>query len=261
MLQVSHRARDVHGRLCDLPMCCEQELSPFEGTKWWCFETSCGPGDVRTWLSSLAGFKDSAEYLSIKKMWNGGKVLLCCFIVVCLFLEALIRLRDATQSWIRYAIGDATQSWIRYAIGDGCSTFLWHGPSFKHYGDRVAFSLGRSVNARVSPAIGDGDWNGPRRRNPIKIQEIMETINCSSKLEMVPRVGLDMLSGMVAPLFSGMITDTPRVHSRGPNGCALKRRVGDVRAWLSSWAGSKDSAECLSIKRMWQLSRCVFALL
>ncbi|KAI8525956.1 hypothetical protein RHMOL_Rhmol13G0270800 [Rhododendron molle] len=52
-----------------------------------------------------------------------------------------------------------------------------------------------------------------------------------------------------------------RVHSRGQDRCALKCRAGDVRAWLSSWAGFKDFEECLSIKRMWHLSRCVFALL
>lgn len=53
---------------------------------------------------------------------------------------------------------------IHSKVGNGCSTFLWldnwHnlGPLFQKFGDRVAFNLGRCLNAKVNSIIHNGAW-------------------------------------------------------------------------------------------------------
>ncbi|KAI8531403.1 hypothetical protein RHMOL_Rhmol11G0133800 [Rhododendron molle] len=66
---------------------------------------------------------------------------------------------------------------IRYQIGNGTSTFLWlnnwHslGPLYKRFGENMCSNIERSLQAKVSTIIKEGDWAWPRPRNRY-IQEI-----------------------------------------------------------------------------------------
>ncbi|XP_058223000.1 uncharacterized protein LOC131332721 [Rhododendron vialii] len=57
------------------------------------------------------------------------------------------------------------------------------GPLYQHFGQRVVYYLGRSLNARVSSIIYEGGWNWPRLRNLVT-QEIIYL----SPLNLVPHV-------------------------------------------------------------------------
>ncbi|KAI8564441.1 hypothetical protein RHMOL_Rhmol03G0181800 [Rhododendron molle] len=83
-----------------------------------------------------------------------------------------------------FSLRQIAQSFTRSIIGNGQSTFLWldnwHnlGPLYLKYGDRVAFNMGRSLTAKVSSIINNGEWHWPRRRNPV-IAEIIHNTDAS----------------------------------------------------------------------------------
>ncbi|KAI8554932.1 hypothetical protein RHMOL_Rhmol05G0134400 [Rhododendron molle] len=93
----------------------------------------------------------------------------------------------SNSSWTMrklFSLRQIAQSFTRSIIGNGQSTFLWldnwHnlGPLYLKYGDRVAFNMGRSLAAKVSSIINNGEWHWPRRRNPV-IAEIIHNTDAS----------------------------------------------------------------------------------
>lgn len=70
------------------------------------------------------------------------------------------------------------QTLIRHEVENGASTFLrldnWHPlePLYKRYGENVCSNIGRSLQAKVSTVIKDGNWVWARQRNRY-IQEII----------------------------------------------------------------------------------------
>lgn len=70
-----------------------------------------------------------------------------------------------------FQLREVCQPLIRYQIGNEASTFLWldnwHplGPLYKRFGENVCSNIGRSLQAKVSTIIKDGDWFWPRPRN------------------------------------------------------------------------------------------------
>ncbi|KAI8559863.1 hypothetical protein RHMOL_Rhmol04G0208500 [Rhododendron molle] len=66
-----------------------------------------------------------------------------------------------------FQLREVCQPLIRYQIGNGASTFLWldnwHplGPLYKRFGVNVCCNIGRSLQAKVSTIIIDGEWLGP----------------------------------------------------------------------------------------------------
>src|SRR5450432_1701963 len=87
-------------------------------------------------------------------------------------------------SWtVRKVLGlrDIGQSLILYRIGNGQSTSLWFdnwhplGPLYKRFGDEVAYNDGRSLQAKVSSIIHNGQWRWQRARNCVIRNIIAET--------------------------------------------------------------------------------------
>lgn len=71
------------------------------------------------------------------------------------------------------------QPFIRHVIGNGNNTFLWldywhpQGPLYKVFGVTIVWNVVRSLLAKVSAILQNGEWHWPRRRN----RSIMQLLN------------------------------------------------------------------------------------
>lgn len=79
------------------------------------------------------------------------------------------------------------QQFIKVHVGNGRNTFLWYdnwhslGPLYLRFGDRVVSLFGRSLNAKFSFIIHDGEWRWQRGRS-----DLVRDIIASTPHDLVP---------------------------------------------------------------------------
>lgn len=91
-----------------------------------------------------------------------------------------------------FGLRDMDLRFIKSVVGNGKNTFLWldnwhtFGPLFLRFGNRVVFTLGRSLGAKVDSIIANGRWKWPRGRNASIIE-----IKAGTARDLVPAMDRD----------------------------------------------------------------------